>query len=106
MLKDSGAGVDKSVEELQVEVEPQGLNNHTLEEVQIDQEYNNDEDAGDQEPNQTTDLKDYPLVQDRELRTTTKPLSFQDEDGEHMYRRRPFCGRSERLADFASTDSR
>nr|GFB76503.1 zinc finger, CCHC-type, retrotransposon Gag domain protein [Tanacetum cinerariifolium] len=27
-------------------------------------------------------------------------------DGEHTYRRRPFCGRSERLADFASPDSR
>ncbi|GJR32463.1 retrotransposon protein, putative, ty1-copia subclass [Tanacetum coccineum] len=30
MLKDSGAGADKSVEELQVEVELQRLNNHTL----------------------------------------------------------------------------
>nr|GFB73868.1 retrovirus-related Pol polyprotein from transposon TNT 1-94 [Tanacetum cinerariifolium] len=33
-LKDSGAGADKSVEELQVEVELQRLNNHTLEEDQ------------------------------------------------------------------------
>ncbi|GJX38090.1 retrovirus-related pol polyprotein from transposon TNT 1-94 [Tanacetum coccineum] len=35
-LKDSGAGADKSVEELQVEVELQRLNNHTLEEDQTD----------------------------------------------------------------------
>ncbi|GKD67755.1 hypothetical protein Tco_1321845 [Tanacetum coccineum] len=33
-LKDSGACADKSVEELQVEVELQGLNNRTLEEDQ------------------------------------------------------------------------
>ncbi|GJY97480.1 retrovirus-related pol polyprotein from transposon TNT 1-94, partial [Tanacetum coccineum] len=39
---------DKSVEELQVEVELQRLNNHTHEEDQIDQEDGNDEDAGDQ----------------------------------------------------------
>nr|GFC26263.1 retrotransposon protein, putative, Ty1-copia subclass [Tanacetum cinerariifolium] len=38
MLKDSGAGADKSVEELQVEVELQRLNNHTLEEDQTDNE--------------------------------------------------------------------
>ncbi|GJY00918.1 retrovirus-related pol polyprotein from transposon TNT 1-94, partial [Tanacetum coccineum] len=43
---------DKSVEELQVEVELQRLNNHTHEEDQIDQEDGNDEDAGDQETNQ------------------------------------------------------
>nr|GEW84552.1 zinc finger, CCHC-type [Tanacetum cinerariifolium]GEW84556.1 zinc finger, CCHC-type [Tanacetum cinerariifolium] len=41
-LKDSGAG-DKSVEELQVEVELQRLNNHTPKEDQTDQE--DDEDA-------------------------------------------------------------
>nr|GFA36967.1 hypothetical protein [Tanacetum cinerariifolium] len=34
ILKDSGASTDKSVEELQVEVELQRLNNHTLEEDQ------------------------------------------------------------------------
>ncbi|GJU72676.1 retrotransposon protein, putative, ty1-copia subclass [Tanacetum coccineum] len=50
-LKDSGVG-DKSVEELQVEVELQRLNNHTPEEDQIDQEDGDDEDAGDQETNQ------------------------------------------------------
>ncbi|GJV60257.1 retrovirus-related pol polyprotein from transposon TNT 1-94 [Tanacetum coccineum] len=44
-LKDSGASADKSVEELQVEVELQGLNNHMLEEDQTDQEDGNDEDA-------------------------------------------------------------
>ncbi|GJZ57863.1 retrovirus-related pol polyprotein from transposon TNT 1-94 [Tanacetum coccineum] len=43
-LKDSGAG-DKSVEELQVEVELQRLNNHTPEEDQTDQEDGDDEDA-------------------------------------------------------------
>nr|GFD33536.1 hypothetical protein [Tanacetum cinerariifolium] len=54
-LKDSGAGADKSVEELQVEVELQRLNNHTLEEDQTnnedqtDQDDGDDEDAGDQE---------------------------------------------------------
>nr|GEV42010.1 retrovirus-related Pol polyprotein from transposon TNT 1-94 [Tanacetum cinerariifolium] len=37
-VKDSGAGANKSVEELQVEVELQGLNNHTLEEDQTYQE--------------------------------------------------------------------
>nr|GFC71685.1 retrovirus-related Pol polyprotein from transposon TNT 1-94 [Tanacetum cinerariifolium] len=51
-LKDSGAGADKSVEELQVEVELQRLNNHTLKkdhtdnEDQTDQDDGNDEDAG------------------------------------------------------------
>ncbi|GJX01336.1 retrotransposon protein, putative, ty1-copia subclass [Tanacetum coccineum] len=74
-LKDSGAS-DKSVEELQVEVELQRLNNHTHEE---DQEDGNDEDAGDQETNQPPDLTDYQLTRDREARTRTKPLRFQDE---------------------------
>ncbi|GKA95888.1 retrovirus-related pol polyprotein from transposon TNT 1-94 [Tanacetum coccineum] len=37
-LKDSGVGIDKSVEELQVEVELQRLNNHTLEEDQTAKE--------------------------------------------------------------------
>nr|GEW31475.1 retrovirus-related Pol polyprotein from transposon TNT 1-94 [Tanacetum cinerariifolium] len=46
-LKDSGAS-DKSVEEIQVEVELQRLNNHTLEEDQTDQEDGDDKDAGDQ----------------------------------------------------------
>ncbi|GJW42557.1 retrovirus-related pol polyprotein from transposon TNT 1-94 [Tanacetum coccineum] len=48
-LKDSGAGNDKSVEELQVEIELQRLNNHTLKKDQTDQENGDDEDAGDQE---------------------------------------------------------
>ncbi|GKG24798.1 hypothetical protein Tco_0395426, partial [Tanacetum coccineum] len=48
-LKDSGAGADKSVEKLYVEVELQRVNNHTPEEDQIDQEDGDDEDAGDQE---------------------------------------------------------
>nr|GEV73188.1 hypothetical protein [Tanacetum cinerariifolium] len=37
-LKDSSAGADKSIEKLQVDVELQGLNNHTLNEDQSDQE--------------------------------------------------------------------
>nr|GEZ78195.1 retrotransposon protein, putative, Ty1-copia subclass [Tanacetum cinerariifolium] len=44
-LKDSGADADKSVEELQVEVELQMLNNHTHEEDQIDQEDAEQEDT-------------------------------------------------------------
>ncbi|GKB55901.1 retrovirus-related pol polyprotein from transposon TNT 1-94, partial [Tanacetum coccineum] len=52
-LKDSGACADKSVEELQVEVELQRLNNYMPEEDQIDQEDGDDEDAGDQETDQT-----------------------------------------------------
>nr|GEU80930.1 hypothetical protein [Tanacetum cinerariifolium] len=70
-LKDFGAS-DKSVEELQVEVEPQRLNNHTPKTDQVD---GNDENAGDQETNQTPDLIDYQLARDREQRTRTKPLS-------------------------------
>ncbi|GJS54076.1 retrovirus-related pol polyprotein from transposon TNT 1-94 [Tanacetum coccineum] len=50
-LKDSSTGADKSVEELQVEVELQGLNKRMLEEDQTDQEDGDDEDAGDQETN-------------------------------------------------------
>ncbi|GKA71295.1 retrotransposon protein, putative, ty1-copia subclass [Tanacetum coccineum] len=84
-LKDSGAGVDKSVEELQVEVELQGLNNYTLEEDHIDQEYDDDEDARDQETDQTPDLTDYQLVQDREPGTRTKPLRFRDESNMAAY---------------------
>ncbi|GJZ72237.1 hypothetical protein Tco_0636088 [Tanacetum coccineum] len=80
-LKDSGVG-DKSVEELQVEVELQRLNNHTHEE---DQEDGNDEDAGDQETNQPPDLTDYQLTRDREARTRTKPLRFQDESNMAAY---------------------
>ncbi|GKB62360.1 retrovirus-related pol polyprotein from transposon TNT 1-94, partial [Tanacetum coccineum] len=44
-LKDSGAGADKSVKELQVEVELQRLKNHTLEEDHTYQEDGDDEDA-------------------------------------------------------------
>ncbi|GJV90022.1 retrotransposon protein, putative, ty1-copia subclass [Tanacetum coccineum] len=46
-LKDSGADADKSVEELQAEVELQRLNNHTPEEDQTDQD-GDDEDQTDQ----------------------------------------------------------
>ncbi|GJU26713.1 retrotransposon protein, putative, ty1-copia subclass [Tanacetum coccineum] len=46
-LNNSSACNDKSVEELQVEVEMERLNNHTLEEDQTDQEDGDDEDAGD-----------------------------------------------------------
>nr|GFC46410.1 hypothetical protein [Tanacetum cinerariifolium] len=75
MLKDSDAGADKSVEELQVEVELQMLNNHTLEEDQTnnrdhtDQDDGDDKDVGDQEIDQPPDLTDYQLVRDREPRT-------------------------------------
>ncbi|GJW10630.1 retrotransposon protein, putative, ty1-copia subclass [Tanacetum coccineum] len=48
-LKDFGAS-DKSIEELQVEVELQRLNNHTLEEDQTDHEDGNDEDAWIKQP--------------------------------------------------------
>ncbi|GJS22293.1 retrovirus-related pol polyprotein from transposon TNT 1-94 [Tanacetum coccineum] len=76
---------DKSVEELQVEVELQRLNNHTPEEDQTDQEDGDDEDAGDQETDQPPDLTDYQLVRDREPRTRTKPLRFQDESNMAAY---------------------
>ncbi|GJY43426.1 retrovirus-related pol polyprotein from transposon TNT 1-94 [Tanacetum coccineum] len=84
-LKDSGAGNDKSVEELQVEVELRRLNNHTLVEDQTYQEDGDDEDAGDQEIDQTPDLTDYQLTRDREPRTRTKPLRFQDESNMDAY---------------------
>nr|GEY40080.1 zinc finger, CCHC-type [Tanacetum cinerariifolium] len=53
-LKDSGAGADKSVEELHVEVELQRLNNHTLEE---DQTNNEDQTDQDDEINETFPLE-------------------------------------------------
>ncbi|GKA14156.1 retrotransposon protein, putative, ty1-copia subclass [Tanacetum coccineum] len=65
-LKDFSAVTDKSVKELQVEVELQRLNNHSLKEEQIDQEDGDDEDVGDQETNQTPNLIDYQLARDRE----------------------------------------
>ncbi|GKC18212.1 hypothetical protein Tco_1014994 [Tanacetum coccineum] len=83
-LKDFGAS-DKFVEELHVEVELQRLNNHTPEEDQTDQEDGDDKDAGDQETDQPPDLIDYQLVRDREPRTPTKPLSFQDESNMAAY---------------------
>nr|GEV54353.1 retrotransposon protein, putative, Ty1-copia subclass [Tanacetum cinerariifolium] len=89
--KDSGAGADKSIEELQVEVELQRLNNHTLEEDQTnnedqtDQDDSDDEDAGDQEIDQPPDLTDYQLVRDREPRIRTKPLRFRDESNMAAY---------------------
>ncbi|GKD45847.1 retrotransposon protein, putative, ty1-copia subclass [Tanacetum coccineum] len=84
-LKDSGVGSDKSVEELQVEVELQRLNNHTLEKDQTDQEDGDDEDTGDQETDQTSDLTGYQLVRDREPKIRTKPLRFQDESNMAAY---------------------
>ncbi|GJT93061.1 retrotransposon protein, putative, ty1-copia subclass [Tanacetum coccineum] len=84
-LKDSGAGTDKSIEELQVEVELQGLSNRTPEEDHTDQEDGDDEDAGDQETDQTQDLTDYQLVRDREPRTRTIPLRFRDESNMAAY---------------------
>nr|GEZ71268.1 retrovirus-related Pol polyprotein from transposon TNT 1-94 [Tanacetum cinerariifolium] len=65
-LKDFGVGVDKYVEELQVEVELQRLNNHTLKEDQTNKEDGDDEDAWDQETDQTLDLIEYQLARDRE----------------------------------------
>nr|GEX51958.1 retrotransposon protein, putative, Ty1-copia subclass [Tanacetum cinerariifolium] len=84
-LKDSGAGADKSVKELQVEVELQRLNNHTLEEDQKNQDDGDAEDVGDQEIDQPPDLTDYQLVQDREPRTRTKPLRFQNKSNMAAY---------------------
>ncbi|GJV75354.1 retrovirus-related pol polyprotein from transposon TNT 1-94 [Tanacetum coccineum] len=84
-LKDFGAGADKSIEELLVEVELQRFNNHTPEEDQIHQEDGDDEDAGDHETDQTPDLIDYQLARDRERRTRTKPLRFRDESNMAAY---------------------
>nr|GEW38183.1 zinc finger, CCHC-type [Tanacetum cinerariifolium] len=84
-LKDSSAGNDKSVEELQVEVELQRLNNHTLEEDKTAQEDGDDEDAGDQETDQKPNLTDYHSIRDREPRTRTKPLRFQYESNMAAY---------------------
>ncbi|GJV09031.1 retrotransposon protein, putative, ty1-copia subclass [Tanacetum coccineum] len=58
-----------------VEVELQRLNNHMPKEDQTDQEDGNDKDARDQETDQPPDITDYQLVQDREPRIRTKPLS-------------------------------
>ncbi|GJR47271.1 retrotransposon protein, putative, ty1-copia subclass [Tanacetum coccineum] len=44
-----------------------------------------DEDAGDHETDQTPDLTDYQLARDRERRTRTKPLRFQDESNMVAY---------------------
>nr|GEV45144.1 retrotransposon protein, putative, Ty1-copia subclass [Tanacetum cinerariifolium] len=71
-LKDSDAS-DKSVDELQIEVELQRLNNRALEEDQTDQEDGDDEDAGDQATDQPLDLTDYQLEED-----THKPLTYQE----------------------------
>ncbi|GJS12432.1 retrotransposon protein, putative, ty1-copia subclass [Tanacetum coccineum] len=65
-LKDSSSGTDKSVEELQVEVELQGLSNRTPEEDHTDQEDGDDENAGEQETDQAPDLTDYQLKADME----------------------------------------
>nr|GFC22486.1 retrovirus-related Pol polyprotein from transposon TNT 1-94 [Tanacetum cinerariifolium] len=69
-LKDSGAGADKSVEELQVEVELQRLNNHTLEEDQTDNEDQTDQDDGDYE-----DAGDQEIDQPPD---THEPLTYQE----------------------------
>nr|GEZ88749.1 retrovirus-related Pol polyprotein from transposon TNT 1-94 [Tanacetum cinerariifolium] len=84
-LKDSGASTNKSIKELQVKVELQRLNNHTLEKDQTDQEDGDDEDAGDQETDKTLNLTDYGLVRDREPKTRTKYLRFQDESNMDAY---------------------
>ncbi|GJW27376.1 retrotransposon protein, putative, ty1-copia subclass [Tanacetum coccineum] len=76
-LKDSGAGTDKSVKELQVEVELQGLSNRTPEEDHTNQEDADDENEGDQETDQ--------LVRDREPRTRTITLRFCDESNMAAY---------------------
>ncbi|GJR73788.1 putative ribonuclease H-like domain-containing protein [Tanacetum coccineum] len=68
-----------------VEVELQGLNNRTLEGDQTCQENGDDEDVGDQETDQTPDLTNYQLVQDRVPRTRTKPSRFQDESNMAAY---------------------
>ncbi|GJT34377.1 retrotransposon protein, putative, ty1-copia subclass [Tanacetum coccineum] len=44
-----------------------------------------DSGAGDHETDQTPDLTDYQLAQDRERRTRTKPLRFQDESNMAAY---------------------
>ncbi|GJS67950.1 retrovirus-related pol polyprotein from transposon TNT 1-94 [Tanacetum coccineum] len=84
-LKDSGAGADKSVEELQVDVELQRLNNHTPEEDQTYQEDGDDEDEGDQETDQTSDLTNYQLSNmaayafvATEEEDTHEPLTYQE----------------------------
>nr|GEX96765.1 retrovirus-related Pol polyprotein from transposon TNT 1-94 [Tanacetum cinerariifolium] len=71
-LKDFDAS-DKSVEELQVDVELQRLNNHALEEDQTDQKDDDDEDAGDQTTDQPHDIIDYQLEED-----THEPLTYQE----------------------------
>ncbi|GJX28789.1 retrotransposon protein, putative, ty1-copia subclass [Tanacetum coccineum] len=50
-----------------------------------DSEDGDDEDAGDHETDQTPDLTDYQLARDRERRTRTKPLRFQDESNMAAY---------------------
>ncbi|GKD10892.1 retrovirus-related pol polyprotein from transposon TNT 1-94 [Tanacetum coccineum] len=55
------------------------------EEDQKDQEDGDNEDAGDQETDQPSDLTDYQLVRNREPRIRTKPLRFQDESNMSTY---------------------
>ncbi|GJT99994.1 retrotransposon protein, putative, ty1-copia subclass [Tanacetum coccineum] len=57
----------------------------TLKDSGADQEDGDDEDAGDQETNQTSNLTDYQLARDRELRTRTKPLRFRNESNMAAY---------------------
>ncbi|GKD54361.1 zinc finger, CCHC-type containing protein, partial [Tanacetum coccineum] len=51
----------------------------------MDKEDGDDEDAGDQETDQLSDLTYYQLVRDRELRTRTKPLRLRDESNMDAY---------------------
>ncbi|GJR80126.1 zinc finger MYM-type protein 1-like protein [Tanacetum coccineum] len=74
-LKDFGAG-DKYVEELQVEVELQRLNNHTLEEDQKDQEDGDDKDVGDQETDESN-MAAYAFVAAEE-EDTHEPLTYHE----------------------------
>nr|GEX31870.1 retrovirus-related Pol polyprotein from transposon TNT 1-94 [Tanacetum cinerariifolium] len=72
-LQDSSIGTDKSVKELQVEMELQGLNNHTLKDDQTNLEDGDDVDARDSETDQTPDLTDYQFIHDRDPRTQMRP---------------------------------
>ncbi|GKC60123.1 retrotransposon protein, putative, ty1-copia subclass [Tanacetum coccineum] len=56
-----------------------------IQEDQTDQEYGDDEDARDQETDQPPDFTDYQLVRNREPKTRTKPLRFQDESNMAAY---------------------
>ncbi|GKC38846.1 retrotransposon protein, putative, ty1-copia subclass [Tanacetum coccineum] len=84
-LKDSDVGADKSVKELQVEVELQRLNNHTPDEDQTNQEDDDDEDAGDQETNETTDLTDISWLRIESERKNEPFNGYDDESNMAAY---------------------